>query len=159
MLNLGDIKSIDGGLVPPVDVITGGSPCQNLSVAGNRQGLNGSESSLFFEQVRVARQMRAATNGQYPKFMVWENVPGAFTSNKGNDFRSVLEGFIYAAAGKNYRLPMPSKWGGQDLSQMKWGRLASLGDCTTRNFGESPSDVKESPLSLIFRKTCRRNII
>ena len=89
---LGDIKVLDGGEIEPVDVITFGSPCQNLSCASaKRTGLQGEKSSLFFEAVRVIAEMRKKTNGQYPKWGVWENVPGALSSANGHDFRQVLE--------------------------------------------------------------------
>lgn len=88
---LGDITKIDGGTITPVDIITMGSPCQNLSVAGNREGLNGEQSSLFMHGIRIIREMQKATAGRYPRFIVWENVPGAFSSNKGLDFKTVLE--------------------------------------------------------------------
>lgn len=91
MKHLGDIQNIQGNEIDPVDCITFGSPCQDLSVAGKRQGLAGGRSGLFAEAIRVIREMREATNGEYPKFAVWENVPGAFSSNKGEDFRTVLE--------------------------------------------------------------------
>ncbi len=91
MKHLGDIQNIRGNEIDPVDCITFGSPCQDLSVAGKRQGLAGERSGLFAEAIRVIREMREATNGEYPKFAVWENVPGAFSSNKGEDFRTVLE--------------------------------------------------------------------
>lgn len=87
---LGDVKKINGGKVPPVDIICAGSPCQDLSVAGNQKGLAGSRSNLFFESVRIVREMREATNGIFPKFFVWENVTGAFSSNHGHDFQAVL---------------------------------------------------------------------
>lgn len=87
---LGDVTKINGGKVPPVDIICAGSPCQDLSVAGNQKGLAGSRSNLFFESVRIVREMREATNGVYPKFFVWENVTGAFSSNHGRDFQAVL---------------------------------------------------------------------
>ena len=87
---LGDVTKINGGKVPPVDIICAGSPCQDLSVAGNQKGLAGSRSNLFFESVRIVREMREATNGIYPKFFVWENVTGAFSSNHGHDFQAVL---------------------------------------------------------------------
>lgn len=86
----GDIRKIHGNEIVPVDIICAGSPCQNLSVAGNRRGLQGNESSLFYESIRILREMRDATNGKYPRFFVWENVVGAFSSNHGNDFRAVL---------------------------------------------------------------------
>lgn len=91
MKHLGDITKMNGFSAPPVDVITFGSPCQDLSVAGKRAGLAGERSGLFMEAVRIIKEMREATNGQYPKYAVWENVPGAFGSNKGEDFRAVLE--------------------------------------------------------------------
>ena len=91
MKHLGDIMQIDGGKIEPVHVITAGSPCQDLSIAGNRAGLAGERSGLFMEFVRIIKEMRRETNGVYPAFAVWENVPGAFSSNKGEDFRCVLE--------------------------------------------------------------------
>lgn len=91
MQHLGDITKIKGAEIPPVDVITFGSPCQDLSVAGKRAGLDGERSGLFMEAVRIIKEMRGATNGEYPKIIIWENVPGAFSSNKGEDFRTVLE--------------------------------------------------------------------
>ena len=102
MKHLGDISKVNGAEVEPVDIITFGSPCQDLSVAGKRAGLkheaNGDEettrSGLFMEAVRIIKEMREATNGEYPRFALWENVPGAFSSNKGEDFRIVLEELI-----------------------------------------------------------------
>lgn len=91
MKNLGDITKIRGFSATPVDLITFGSPCQDLSIAGKRAGLSGERSGLFMEAVRIIKEMREATNGEYPKYAVWENVPGAFSSNKGEDFRAVLE--------------------------------------------------------------------
>ena len=102
MKHLGDISKINGAEIEPVDIITFGSPCQDLSVAGLRKGLkhevNGDEettrSGLFMEAVRIIKEMREATNGKYPRFALWENVPGAFSSNKGEDFRIVCEELI-----------------------------------------------------------------
>ena len=91
MAHLEDITKLDGGKIEPVDVVTFGSPCQNLSIAGNRQGLEGEESSLFLEAVRIIKEMRIATNGKYPQIAMWENVTGAFSSNKGSDFNRVVE--------------------------------------------------------------------
>lgn len=91
MKHYGDVSSLNGADLPPVDIITFGSPCQDMSIAGKRSGLDGSRSSLFYEAVRIIKEMRCATNGKYPRFAVWENVPGAFSSNKGEDFRCVLE--------------------------------------------------------------------
>lgn len=90
MKHLGDISKINGAAIAPVDIITFGSPCQDLSVAGKQAGLEGSRSGLFREAVRIIKEMRDATNGKQPRFAVWENVPGAFSSNKGADFQTVL---------------------------------------------------------------------
>ena len=94
MKHYGDIHSLNGGDLEPVDIITFGSPCQNLSLAGARTGLAGEQSSLFFEAVRVIREMREKTNGTYPRWAVWENVPGALSSARGDDFRVVLESLV-----------------------------------------------------------------
>ena len=88
---LGDISKIDGAQIEPVDIVCAGSPCQDLSVAGNQRGLQGERSGLFRDAIRIIRRMRTATGGDFPRFFVWENVPGAFGSNRGNDFRAVLE--------------------------------------------------------------------
>ena len=95
MKHYGDISQMDGGKIEPVDIITFGSPCQDMSIAGRREGLDGSRSSLFYEAVRIVKEMRCKTNGRYPRYIVWENVPGAFSSNKGADFQSVLEEICY----------------------------------------------------------------
>jgi DNA (cytosine-5)-methyltransferase 1 len=95
--------------VPPVDIICGGSPCQDLSVAGKRAGLAGERSGLYMEQIRIIREMRAATNNTYPRYMVWENVPGALSSNKGEDFRAVLEEAA-RCADKTVSIPESKKW-------------------------------------------------
>ena len=120
MKHLGDITKIDGHKVPLVDIVTGGSPCQDLSVAGKRAGLDGERSGLFMEQIRIVKEMRdeckrqlrmrgADDNGRIiPRFMVWENVPGAFSSNKGEDFRCVLEE-VCRVADKDATVPMPEK--------------------------------------------------
>lgn len=91
MIHLGDITKIHGDEIEPVDCITFGSPCQDLSIAGRRAGLAGERSGLFMEAVRIIKEMRSSTNGLYPTFAIWENVPGAFSSNNGDDFRAVLE--------------------------------------------------------------------
>ena len=91
MIHLGDITKIHGDKIEPVDCITFGSPCQDLSVAGKRAGLAGERSGLFMEAVRIIKEMRRATHGSYPVVVIWENVPGAFSSNGGEDFRAVLE--------------------------------------------------------------------
>ena len=117
MKHLGDISKVKGNEIEPVDVITFGSPCQDLSVAGKRKGLNHSElgdeettrSGLFMEAVRIIREMKEATNGQYPTFAVWENVPGAYSSNKGEDFRIVLEELEKTACNGADIVPKPPK--------------------------------------------------
>lgn len=91
MVHLGDITKMSGYTIPPVDVISFGSPCQDLSIAGKRAGMAGERSGLFSEAVRIIREMRYATFGAYPKYAIWENVPGAFSSNKGEDFHAVLQ--------------------------------------------------------------------
>lgn len=110
MEHLGDITKLNGGEIPPVDIISFGSPCQDLSTAGKQAGLSGKRSGLFLDAVRIIYEMRRATNGRYPTFIIWENVSGAFNSNKGNDFRIVLEKIT------NAHIPMP-----------KSGRWASAG--------------------------------
>lgn len=91
MKHLGDITKIHGDKIEPVDCITFGSPCQGLSMAGKRLGFDDNRSVLFLDAARIIKEMRTATNGMYPTFAVWENVPGAFSSNEGEDFRAVLE--------------------------------------------------------------------
>ncbi len=111
MQHLGDICDIDGSQLEPVDVVTFGSPCQDLSVAGKRAGLAGERSGLFHQAVRVIREMRKASHGLYPRFAVWENVPGAFSSNKGNDFHQVLRELISVTDEKAAaNLPRADKW-------------------------------------------------
>ena len=121
MKHFGDITKIDGHNVPLVDIVTGGSPCQDLSVAGKRAGLAGERSGLFMEQIRIIKEMRDESVKQLrlrganeyirPRFMVWENVPGAFSSNKGEDFRAVLEETA-RVSDQNAIIPRPKngKW-------------------------------------------------
>lgn len=90
IIKYGDVRSVNGSMLPPVDLISFGSPCQDLSVAGKRSGLDGDRSGLFFEGIRIIKEMRDATRNQFPKWAIWENVPGALTSNKGEDFGEVL---------------------------------------------------------------------
>lgn len=105
----GDIKSLNGADLEPVDIITFGSPCQDMSIAGKRDGLGGSRSNLFFEAVRIIKEMRCATNGKYPRYAVWENVCGAFSSNGGEDFRCVLEEICKIKDG-GLSIPKFEKW-------------------------------------------------
>ena len=106
--HLGDICGIHGDEIEPVDIITFGSPCTDMSVAGKRAGLGGKQSSLFYEAIRIIKEMRCATDGKYPRFIVWENVPGAFSSNKGEDFRCVLEK-ICSVRDEGVSVPGPPK--------------------------------------------------
>lgn len=112
--HLGDISTVNGAEIAPVDIITFGSPCTNLSVAGKREGLEGEQSSLFFEAIRIIKEMRCATNGKYPRWICWENVPGAYSSNKGRDFRQVLTEIAKIKQeglppDETYNIPMPEK--------------------------------------------------
>lgn len=109
MKHYGDVSRMDGRKIEPVDIITFGSPCQNMSIAGRREGLDGSRSSLFYEAVRIVKEMRCATDGRYPRYIVWENVPGAFSSNKGADFQSVLEE-ICSVQGYEIDPARPERW-------------------------------------------------
>lgn len=111
MKHLGDITKMNGYSISPVDVIAFGSPCQDLSIADKRAGLSGERSGLFMEAVRIIKEMREATNGEYPKYAIWENVPGAFSSNKGDDFRAVLEELArIKEAGVSILAPDKNKW-------------------------------------------------
>lgn len=111
MMHLGSVTEVHGDKVQPVDVITFGSPCQDLSVAGKRAGIHdGQRSKLFFEAIRIIKEMRAATNGRYPTFAVWENVPGAFSSNQGEDFRCVIQEFVEICGNGTVPRPDKGKW-------------------------------------------------
>ncbi len=114
MKHLGSVTEINGATVEPVDIITFGSPCQDLSVAGKQAGLqDGTRSNLFFEAIRIIKEMRHATNNLSPRIAIWENVPGAFSSNKGEDFRAVLQAFAQVS-NPTADVPQPpkNKWGG-----------------------------------------------
>jgi len=119
-LQLGDITKLNGAEIPPVDIICAGSPCQDLSVAGKQEGLKGERSGLFLRAVDIVRRMRDSTNGKYPRFFVWENVPGAFSSNSGADFRAVLEKITET------EIPMPenNKWADAGMVEWDGGSLA-----------------------------------
>ena len=123
MEHFGDITKLHGGKLPPVDIITFGSPCQDLSVAsGKRLGLAGERSGLFLEAIRIIREMQEATNGEYPKFALWENVPGALSSSSRRDFKAVLEAFAET------EVPMPGsgRWANAGMVR---GRGADLAWC------------------------------
>lgn len=128
MQHLGDITQIHGDEVPVVDCIIGGSPCQELSIAGKRAGLAGERSGLFMEQIRITKEMRERDRNAgrtdrliRPRYMVWENVPGAFSSNKGEDFASVLTAIVRIAEPDAPCVPVPcAGW-------PKWGSLRDMG--------------------------------
>ena len=109
MKHYGDISKLNGADLPSVDIITFGSPCTDLSVAGKRAGIQAERSGLFFEAIRIIKEMRCKTNGEYPKYIVWENVPGAFSSGGGEDFRCVLEE-ICKIADESTAILKPAKW-------------------------------------------------
>lgn len=113
----GDVSKLNGAEVPPVDIITFGSPCQDMSVAGKRSGLDGERSSLFYQAVRIVKEMRCKTNGKYPRFVVWENVPGAFSSNKGEDFKAVLDSLCKIKS-EDYAVP--------PLEKGRWDSAGSI---------------------------------
>ena len=118
MKHLGDITKIHGDKIEPVDCITFGSPCQDLSIAGRRAGLAGERSGLFMEAVRIIKEMRSSTDGLYPTFAVWENVPGAFSSNGGEDFRAVLEE-LSRVEQPDASIPRPPKGG-------RWNKAGAI---------------------------------
>lgn len=129
MIHLGDITKLNGAELPIVDIITGGSPCQDLSVAGARKGLSGDCSKLFLEQVRIVREMREhdrkanQRSGEFirPRFMVWENVPGALSSNGGKDFQKVLTEIVRVVE-ECPDLPLPKRWTKAGLLYSEMGR-------------------------------------
>ena len=116
MKHYGDISQMDGGKIEPVDIITFGSPCTDMSIAGRRAGLDGKQSSLFYQAIRIIQEMREATHGRYPRYIVWENVPGAFSSNRGEDFKAVLEAVIgIKEPGAQVSMPEKNLWPYADL--------------------------------------------
>ena len=130
MVHVGDITRLDGAKLPPVDIITFGSPCQGLSLAGLRRGLADERSGLFMEAIRIIDEMREATHGEYPKFAIWENVPGATSSAAGFDFAAVLAAFTKS------KVPMPrsGKWANAGMAR---GRGIDLAWCVydAQHFG------------------------
>jgi DNA (cytosine-5)-methyltransferase 1 len=153
---LGDITKINGAEIEPVDIITFGSPCQDLSIAGKREGLDGERSGLFMEAIRIIKEMRNATANEFPRFVVWENVPGAYSSNQGEDFRTVLEEIVRVKDGSAV-IPRPSRGGANLLAGTEqdtyWVEdIPSRGERSMLNFGECPSVVEESTLSQILEE-------
>ncbi|HBR07643.1 MAG TPA: cytosine methyltransferase, partial [Clostridiales bacterium] len=132
MVHVGDITKLNGAKLPPVDIICGGSPCQDLSVAGARAGLAGERSGLFMEQVRITKEMRDADirRGRTallvrPRFLVWENVPGAFSSAEGEDFRAVLEEIV-RVKGSSLYVPRPDSGRWESAGRILLGDTFSL---------------------------------
>lgn len=159
MIHLGDITKIHGDQIEPVYCITFGSPCQDLSIAGRRAGLAGERSGLFMEAVRIIKEMRRATHGSYPVVVIWENVPGAFSSNGGEDFRAVLEELARVEE-PDTSIPRPP--GGQ-MEQGRSNRRErmELGLATARRsiLGSAPEKKTYRSCRGFCRWTCRRNTI
>lgn len=151
MIHLGDITKIHGDQIEPVYCITFGSPCQDLSIAGRRAGLAGERSGLFMEAVRIIKEMRRATHGSYPVVVIWENVPGAFSSNGGEDFRAVLEELARVEE-PDASIPRPPRGAdGARPEQSPGTDGAWLGDSSTLNIGECPREENVSLLSWILQ--------
>ena len=149
MKHLGSVKGVRGDKIEPVDIITFGSPCQDLSIAGKRAGLGGGRSGLFWEAIRIIIEMLVATNGKYPRFVIWENVPGALSSNGGKDFETVLNELLRIRGCAGGRADKPilqhGKWGGASQTT----ELLPI-ESSMLNTGESPSAGAEYMLSAIL---------
>ena len=120
MAHLGDITRLHGGKIPPVDILTFGSPCQGLSLAGRRLGLADERSGLFMEAIRIIREMQEATHGKYPQFAIFENVPGALSSNGRRDYQAVLEAFT----GAKVSMPKSGRWANAGMARGRGVDLA-----------------------------------
>ena len=144
----GDVSQMDGAKIEPVDIITFGSPCQDMSIAGKREGLGGSRSSLFYEAIRIVREMRRATNGEYPKYIVWENVTGAFSSNRGADFSP----YSKASAASQTKPYLSLRLRSGRAREASWETVTPLpGECLTLSIGEFPREESASTLSQILQ--------
>lgn len=168
MRHLGDITKLDGATIEPVWCVTGGSPCQDLSIAGKRAGLAGARSGLFMEQIRVIKEMREhdrqlGRSGELirPRYMVWENVPGALSSNKGRDFAAVLEETIRLVEPEAPSIEVPAKgwptWGG--VSER--GRKMERGLASTQRgiLGSAPASSSDRACRRFWRRHRTRNTI
>lgn len=144
MKHLGSVTDICGGNIEPVDIITFGSPCQDLSIAGKRAGLDGNRSGLFREAIRIILEMLEATGWKYPRFVIWENVPGALSSNGGKDFETVLNELL-RLTGTDQFVRQRGKWGGALQGTELWPT-----DLSTRNTGECPNADAEYTLAAIL---------
>lgn len=160
MIHLGDITKIHGDQIEPVYCITFGSPCQDLSIAGRRAGLAGERSGLFMEAVRIIKEMRRATHGNYPVVAIWENVPGAFSSNGGEDFRAVLEELARVEE-PDVSIPRPAGGGTVVQSRDNRRKWMVLGMATARRsiLGSAPEKKTDRSCRGFCRWTCRKNII
>lgn len=143
MKHLGSVTDICGGNIEPVDIITFGSPCQDLSIAGKRAGLDGNRSGLFREAIRIILEMLEATDRKYPRFVIWENVPGALSSNGGKDFETVLNELL-RLTGTDQFVRQRGKWGGTQGTEL-WPT-----DLSMRNTGECPNADAEYTLAAIL---------
>ena len=150
MKHYGDIHGLHGAKLEPVDVITFGSPCQDVSIADRREGLSGGRSGLFFEAIRVIREMREATNGEYPKWAVWENVPGALSSHNGEDFRQVLESLASKTPGQMF-LCLRMENGCRSGRSWETVMLSPGASSTPRRVGASHKDGNVYLLSSILQ--------
>lgn len=149
MKHLGSVTDIDGGKIEPVDIITFGSPCQDLSIAGKRAGLDGNRSGLFREAIRIILEMLEATDRKYPRFVIWENVPGALSSNGGKDFETVLNELL-RLTGTDQFVRQRGKWGG--LCRV---RSCGLPTCQRAILGSAPTQTQSIRL-LRYWRTIRR---
>lgn len=160
MIHLGDITKIHGDQIEPVHCITFGSPCQDLSIAGRRAGLAGERSGLFMEAVRIIKEMRRATHGSYPVVVIWENVPGAFSSNGGEDFRAVLEELARVEQ-PDASIPGPPRGGQMEQSRSNRRKWMVFGLATAGQsiFRSGPAQKAYRSYPRPWRSTRRRNII
>lgn len=149
MKHLGSVTDICGGNIEPVDIITFGSPCQDLSIAGKRAGLDGNRSGLFRQAIRIILEMLQATGWKYPRFVIWENVPGALSSNGGKDFETVLNELL-RLTGTDQFVRQRGKWGG-----LRRVRSCGLPTCQCAILGSAPAQAQSIRL-LRYWRTIRR---
>lgn len=156
----GDIQTVSGHDLTPVDVITYGSPCQDLSLAGKRAGLEGGRSSMFFEATRLIKEMRDATNGTFPRITIWENVAGALSSNRGDDFRAVLEALddvgalgswwyildaqFFGVPQRRRRVFVVSVFDPSIFERARYGEILSVGQGRRRNTAKSKQEKQDA---------------
>ena len=166
MKHYGDITKIHGWDLEPVDVVTGGSPCQDLSVAGKRAGLEGERSGLFMEQIRVVKEMRQRDRDNgisddlcRPRFMVWENVPGAFSSNSGKDFQAVLTEIVRIAEPNAPDVPLPKKWSKSGCIYDELGKWSVAWRLHDAQFWGVPQRRKRIALVADFAGRCAGEVL